>query len=172
MNLPPRLTPVPATDSMGSPNRRAYYGRMKSRKESESESNANKPVSGLQVVLVDDSVPVRERLAASVSAVHGVALVRQAEDVPSGLRLFDEREPDVVILDIELPGQSGLDFVKIVRRRGCSVLIIMLSNHDHPKLRQKCADLGANFYFHKLTQFERVAEVCGEVAGRREPQGG
>src|SRR5271166_3685418 len=107
-----------------------------------SNTNTNIPASGLQVVLVDDSVPLRERMAASVSAVHGVAMVRQANEVPSGLRLLQEREPDVVILDIELPGQNGLDFVKIVRRRGCSALIIMLSNHDHPKLRQKCAELG------------------------------
>jgi DNA-binding NarL/FixJ family response regulator len=128
------------------------------------------PANGLQVVLVDDSIPLRERMAASVSAVHGVARVRLANDVPSGLRLFEEHEPDVMILDIELPGQNGLDLLKIIRRRRSSSLIIMLSNHDHPKLREKCADLGANFYFHKLTQFEQVAEVCRKLAESREQQ--
>jgi DNA-binding NarL/FixJ family response regulator len=135
---------------------------------SESNVNTNAPIHGLEVVVVEDSLPLRTRIAASVGAVPGVATVREAEDVPSGLRLLQEREPDVVILDIELPGQSGLDFLKIIRRRGCAALLIMLSNHDHPKLRQMCAELGADYYFHKLTQFELVAESCRKLAERRQ----
>lgn len=133
------------------------------------ESNGNTDARGLQVLLVDDSVPLRERVAASVSEVDGVAAVRQAGDVPAGLRLL-EAKPDVVILDIEMPGQSGLDLIKIARQSGYSGVIIMLSIFDHPKLRQKCADLGADFYFHKLSEFQRVAEVCRELVKSRKGQ--
>src|SRR5579864_4767535 len=61
----------------------------------------------LRVVLVDDSLEVRRRVAESLSEVQGVVIVGQAGDVPSGLRLLSEQQPDVLILDIELPGQSG-----------------------------------------------------------------
>ncbi len=127
-------------------------------------ANVSGPAAGLQVVLVDDSAPICERLAASVSAVKGVAAIRQAGDVPSGLRLLEERATDVLILDIELPGQSGLDLLQIARKKNAALVIIMLSIFNYPKLRQRCADLGADFYFHKVTEFEQVAEVCRKLA--------
>jgi DNA-binding NarL/FixJ family response regulator len=132
---------------------------------SESENKAS--ASGLQVVVVDDSILMREHVVESLSVIKGVAEIRQADDVPSGLCLLEGRKLDVLILDIELPGQSGLDLLKIARRRDYATVIIMFSIHDHPTLRQKCAELGADFFFHKLSEFERVAEVCRELAERR-----
>jgi two-component system nitrate/nitrite response regulator NarP len=145
---------------------------MNSGHSTSSASNAAPGADGLHVLVVDDSVEVRKRVAASVSAVRGVAVVRQAGDVPSALRQLQEREPDVVVLDIEMPGPSGLEFLELVRRNGCDSLIIVLSIHDDPKLRQKCAQLGSNFYFHKLTEFDQVGEVCREMACRRAMQTG
>jgi DNA-binding NarL/FixJ family response regulator len=135
----------------------------------ESDSDDQTRPGGLHVLLVDDSVLVRERVAASLSAVKGVEAVRQAGDVPSGLRLMKAR-PDVMILDIEMPGQSGMDLLRIARQANYDGVIIMFSVYDHPRLRQKCVDLGADFYFHKMTEFQLVAEVCSEVAGRRAQQ--
>jgi DNA-binding NarL/FixJ family response regulator len=138
----------------------------------ESGSKNKSPAGGLQIVLVDDSIPMREHVVASLSAIGGVAEIRQAIDVPSGLLLLDGRRLDLLILDIELPGQSGLDLLKIARRRNYTSVIIMFSMHDHPSLRQKCADLGADFFFHKLTEFERVADICRELAERQAQQAG
>lgn len=87
--------------------------------------------------------------------------------MPGGLRLLEASEPDVLILDIEMPGESGIDLLKISRRRAYASVIIMLSVHDHPILRRKCLELGADYYFHKLTEFERVAEVCRDLVERR-----
>lgn len=126
----------------------------------------------LQIVLVDDSILMREHIVDSLYAVEGVGAIREALDVPSGLRLVQERQPDVLIIDVELPGQSGLDLLRLVRRRDTNTVIIMFSMHDHPSLRQKCAGLGADFFFHKLTEFEKVADVCREVIQRRRQKDG
>jgi DNA-binding NarL/FixJ family response regulator len=140
-------------------------------------SDANAPRSeadygAIEVVLVEDSKPMRDRVVASLAAVNGLGVIRQAGDVPAGLRLLELSEPDVLILDIELPGANGIDLLKIARRRAYASLIIMFSIHDHPMMRQKCLDLGADFYFHKLNDFERVAEVCRDlVERRRQPAG-
>jgi DNA-binding NarL/FixJ family response regulator len=126
---------------------------------------------GIEIVLVDDSVLLRELVALSLSAIKGVAAIRQAGDVPSGLLLLEARHADALILDIEMPGQSGMDLLKIARRRNFADIIIMLSIHDHPKVSQRCMDLGANFYFHKLGELDQVAEVCRDLAERRGQQG-
>jgi DNA-binding NarL/FixJ family response regulator len=117
----------------------------------------------VDVILVDDSVHLRDRVAARLAEVRGGGAIRQAADVPSGLRLLEAREPEVLILDIEMPGEGGIDLLKIARKRACASLVIMLSIHDHPKLRQRCMDWGADFYFNKLTEFEEAAKVCHDL---------
>jgi len=139
---------------------------MKRRGAFESGPERKKFSGGLQVAVVDDSALMREHVIDSLSTVNGVAEIRQAADVPAGLRLLETRKPDLLVLDIELPGQSGLDLLKIARQRDYDAVIIMFSIHDHPALRQKCAELGADFFFHKLSEFDRVAEVCRELAER------
>jgi DNA-binding NarL/FixJ family response regulator len=136
-----------------------------------SESNKLTTAPDLVVALVEDSILMRAHVAASLSDVKGVGPIWQAHDVPSALRLLGTLKPDVLILDIELPGQSGLDLLKVVRKED-TVVIIMLTIHDHPKMRQRAADLGVNYFFSKLSEFDRVADVCRELAGRRTSRDG
>ncbi|MGC3958607.1 MAG: response regulator [Verrucomicrobiota bacterium] len=117
-----------------------------------------------RVVLVDDSAVVRERVAATLSSLGGVQVVGQAGDVPDGLRLVRETKPDLLILDIGLPGESGITLLETAKQEQLVPLIMMLTNQDHPKLRQHCAELGADFYFHKPTEFEKMIDLCFELA--------
>lgn len=120
-----------------------------------------------RVVLVDDSAVVRERVAATLSSLGGVAVVGQAGDVPEGLRLVREARPDLLILDIGLPGESGITLLETVKQEQLVPLVAMLTNQDHPKLRQHCAELGADFYFHKPTEFEKMIDLCFELANQQ-----
>ena len=87
---------------------------------------------------------------------------------PDTARLLVETQPDVLILDIDLPGESGMDLLQYGNIQRQSLLIVMLTNYDHPKLRERCAELGANFYFHKPTEIEKTMDVCRELVARRE----
>lgn len=118
----------------------------------------------LRVVLVDDSAVVRERVAATLSASGDIEVAGQAQNVPDGLRLIWETRPDLLILDIGLPGESGLALLESVQKQKLVPVIIMLTNQDHPRLRQHCFALGADFYFHKPTQFDAMLEKCFELA--------
>lgn len=122
-----------------------------------------------RVVLVDDSAVVRERVAATLSSLGGVNVVGQASDVPQGLRLLRETTPDLLILDIGLPGESGIALLETAKKEKIVPLVMMLTNQDHPKLRQHCAELGADFYFHKPTEFEKMIDLCLELANLRRP---
>lgn len=117
-----------------------------------------------KVALVDDSDVVRERVAATLSSLGGVAVVGQAGDVPEGLRLVRETKPDLLILDIGLPGESGITLLEIVKKEQLVPFVMMLTNQDHPKLREHCMELGANYYFHKPTEFEKMIDLCSELA--------
>jgi DNA-binding NarL/FixJ family response regulator len=122
---------------------------------------ANKKI---KVVLIDDSALIRERVDAALSALDGVEVSGHAGDVPAGMQLLQQHQPDVLILDIGLPGETGLELLQSGKVQRESLLIIMLTNYDHPKLRERCLELGAKFYFHKLTEIEKAIDACRELA--------
>jgi len=128
------------------------------------DARARKPV---RCVLVDDSFVVRERIVDLLSSLEGIELAGQAADLATGTLLVRECQPDVLILDVDLVGQSGLDLLETAKVLNPAILVIMLTNHDHPLVKQRCADLGADFFFHKSTEFEKVLEVCREFIETR-----
>ncbi|MDB6026703.1 MAG: two-component system response regulator [Verrucomicrobiales bacterium] len=121
----------------------------------------------LRVVLVDDSSIFRERIAALISVLPGVEIVGQAPDALSGLAFAQAFRPDVMVLDINLPGASGIELLKAVKGHTYPPLVIMLTNHNESQLRDKCFELGAEFYFYKPEEFEKAVEVCRDLGERR-----
>src|ERR1700744_3837872 len=85
----------------------------------------------LQILLVDDSALVRVHMVELLDDAAKHVEIRHAGDVPSGVRLMEQWRPDVMIFDIDLPGQSGLDLLKIARRKFTHAIIVMMSMHDH-----------------------------------------
>ena len=117
----------------------------------------------LKVLIVDDSDIVRERVATQVSEVPRVELVGLAADGPTAMHLFQERHPDVVVLDIELPGTSGFELLTQIKRQRPACVVIMLSNYASGSFRLGCNRLGADFFFNKSHEFERITEVLAAI---------
>jgi DNA-binding NarL/FixJ family response regulator len=114
----------------------------------------------MRVFIIDDSAIVRERLIAMLTEVEGVEIVGHAEDAFAAIEGVRELIPDVVILDIQMPGgASGIYALERIRCERPAPTIIMLTNYSYPQYRKKCIDGGAAFFFDKSTEFERVPEV-------------
>ncbi len=125
----------------------------------------------VRILLVEDSEIVRERIASLLNAQKGLAVVGQAEQLNSATTLTAKLQPDVVFLDIELAGQSGLDYLEWLQGREYPPLVIVLTSFNDPLLRQRCAEMGADFFFHKASEFEKAISVCQEIARRRAGSG-
>ena len=67
--------------------------------------------------------------------------------------------PDVVVLDISMPGGGGFFVLERIRQQRPAPLVIMLTNFSQDAYRQKCLQLGAWHFFDKSTEFEKVLEV-------------
>jgi two-component system, NarL family, response regulator DevR len=114
----------------------------------------------LKVFIVDDSRVVRERLVAMLSDLDGIEIIGQAEDAFSALEAIPVLKPDVVILDIYMPGSAtGIYVLERIRRERNAPTIIMLTNYAYEQYRQRCLESGAAFFFDKSTEFERVRDV-------------
>ena len=109
-----------------------------------------------QVLIVDDSEQIRERLAALLAESSRIRLVGQAGDGHEALKAIERLMPDTVILDIRLPGSSGIEVLKQIKARYPRTQVIMLTNYDHDMYRQQCRQLGADHFLNKTLEFEKI----------------
>ena len=118
----------------------------------------------LRVVIVDDSAVIRQRLVDLLEDVGGVQVVDVATDGHEGLEAVLTLSPDVVILDIRMPGMSGIDLLQALRHREVSPVLIVLTNFPYPAYRKRCKELGAQYFFDKSTEFPAAVEVLQALA--------
>jgi DNA-binding NarL/FixJ family response regulator len=103
----------------------------------------------ITVVLVDDHVLMREGLREILEAQPGVLVVGEAGDSATAISVVAERQPRVVLLDIEIPGGDVTDTVLAMRRQAPNAEVIILSMYDGPQLLQRLLALGIRGYLLK-----------------------
>ena len=111
------------------------------------------------VLIVDDSPLVRERLGALLTDASGLRIVGEASNAIEALTAVDRLAPDAVVLDIRMPGASGIKVLERIKADHPKILVIMLTNYDFDQYRQQCLASGADYFFNKAREFERVVEV-------------
>ncbi len=117
----------------------------------------------MKVFIADDSSLVRERLAALVSELAGIELVGQAGDAYEALEAIQQLRPDVVILDIRMPGGSGIQVLEAIKKIAAVPVIIMLTAFPYPQYRNRCLEVGADYFFDKSTEFDQVVQVIEKM---------
>lgn len=117
----------------------------------------------MKVIIVDDSEVVCERLQQMLINIAGVKSVALAHNAPDAITAITETNPDAVILDIRLPGASGIEVLKDIRNKKLSSRVIMLTNYPDPQYRQICIRLGADYFFDKSAEIEMIPGVIIEL---------
>jgi DNA-binding NarL/FixJ family response regulator len=118
----------------------------------------------IRVVIADDSCVIRCRLAKTISRLRGIIVARESDDVETTLEAIRTVRPNVVVLDIQMPGGSGIDVLEQIKKEQCDCVVIMLTNFALPPLKKKCLELGADYFFDKTTEFEKVSEVLKQLS--------
>ena len=120
-----------------------------------------------KVLLVDDEQEFVKTLSERLTLRDmGSAVVHDGE---SALRLIEQDEPDVMVLDLKMPGQSGIDVLKKVKSNFPAIQVIILTGHGSENDRNQCMELGAFDYLHKpldITKLSMVIKNAHEHARR------
>lgn len=119
----------------------------------------------MKVLIADDSALVRERLAALISELEVVELVGLAGNAHETLEAIQRLKPDIVTLDIRMPGSNGIQVLKAIKMSPSAPVVIMLTAFPYPQYRKKCLELGADYFLDKATEFDRVTEVLRQLDG-------
>jgi DNA-binding NarL/FixJ family response regulator len=118
----------------------------------------------LRVLIADDTAAIRDSLSALLHRVEGVEIVGLAETGSQALELIRSLKPDVATLDIRMPGANGIKVLETIRREKIETTVIVLTGLDETEYRRRCFDVGADYFFHKSTEFEKVIDVLKERA--------
>jgi len=105
----------------------------------------------ITVVITDDHAVVREGLRHVLSEAHGFRVVGEAASAAEAIRLAGQLRPDVMVLDISMPGGSGLTVIEEIRKVAPSTRVLMLSVYDQPEYVLESVRAGAHGYLRKDT---------------------
>lgn len=119
-----------------------------------------------QVLIIDDSEQIRQRLAALLAESAQIRIVGQAGDSREALEAVRRLRPDTVILDIRLPGSSGIELLKKFKARYPEMKVIMLTNFDYARYRRQCRQLGADHFLNKTLEFEKIVDTIMDVTAQ------
>ncbi|MBL1285313.1 response regulator transcription factor [Streptomyces sp. For3] len=120
----------------------------------------------IRVLAVDDHRLLREALCELLEMYEGLTVVAQADDGPSGVRMAGLHRPDVVLLDVEMPGPGPLANLRGVRQAAPEARIIMLTMHGNRQLIDSLLSAGAVGYLHKEADREvLVSAIRSAMAG-------
>ncbi|PJA35021.1 MAG: hypothetical protein CO186_08160 [Zetaproteobacteria bacterium CG_4_9_14_3_um_filter_49_83] len=99
--------------------------------------------------IVDDHPLVRSSIVALLSEYFKRASFLQCGSAEEALRYLRQRKPDIVLLDLSLPGMGGFDAIKAIRDHQADTAILILSASDNLHEMQRCLDAGANGFVNK-----------------------
>ena len=123
----------------------------------------------MKVLVADDSDLVRERLVGMLSEIEGIGVVLEAANGLEARDMILAEKPDFVVLDIRMPGRNGLDVLRDIKASNPATKIIILTNYPYPQYRNRCMEEGADFFFDKSSEFEKVIEVLEQLVNGGQP---
>jgi DNA-binding NarL/FixJ family response regulator len=113
----------------------------------------------VRILVVENAAPVRARLAEMLGEIAGVIAVLEAGSFDEASALLQVVVPEVVVLDLHLGRQSGMDLLPIARARRADALLVVVTNDPTEHHRRACLSRGADHFFDKASEFHLVLEL-------------
>lgn len=121
----------------------------------------------IRIMLVDDHAIVRAGFRRLLEQRSDFRVVAEAADAERAYALYVEHQPDVVVMDLSMPGVSGLDTIRRIIGRQAAARILVFSMHEDASVAERAIQLGARGYVTKSNAPEVLATALAEVmAGR------
>ena len=117
-----------------------------------------------RVLVVDDTPSIRALLRQTLP-LHGFEIVAEAKHAAEGIELARSEQPDVIVLDCQMPQVNGVEAIQPLKKEAPNARILMYSSNDEHYVRQEALDLGADAYFDKLAPISQMAEAMHRMLG-------
>ena len=123
----------------------------------------------MKLLIVEDSKNISDILFSTLSKIQGVQIVGQKEDPLSAMETIQSSRPDTMILDIQLSGGNGFEVLKFTKKNYPTTKVIILTNYTFPQYREKCNQLGADYFLDKSSGYFELQEIILKMAAFEQP---
>jgi two-component system NarL family response regulator len=120
---------------------------------------------GIRVLLVDDHAGVRSFIRSLLKKANDIEVVGEAQDGKQALLLTQQLNPDVMLLDIEMPGMTGIEVARNLRERQARVVVLAVSSYNDRHLIVRMLESGAAGYLVKDEVPNHLLTAIRDVAG-------
>lgn len=133
----------------------------------DNETNAEKKSTKIRILLVDDQPTVLKGLELLFALESDLQIVAEANDGLTAIRLSKEFRPDVVVMDVEMPGIDGIETTKAIRQLDPDTKVIILSIHADPAIQARAQKAGAIAYVEKQGDAARLIKEIRKACENR-----
>jgi len=121
----------------------------------------------IRIVMADDHPIVRQGLRQMIETDKNLSIVAEAGDGQTALELIEKHQPDVTVLDIDMPKMDGFAVVRELQKRRINVEIVFLTMHSEEEIFQAAMDLGVKGYVLKDSAVTDIVSSIKSVAAQR-----
>jgi DNA-binding NarL/FixJ family response regulator len=115
---------------------------------------------------VDDNLNFIKRMISILDDVKYPKKISVASDYHSALQQLSVCRQHILLLDINMPGKSGIELLRFIREQMADMEVIMLTNHSEVFYREQCKELGARFFLDKSNDFLQVPDIVNAYCQR------
>jgi CheY-like chemotaxis protein len=121
------------------------------------------PGRRLTILLIDDNYKFVERMSSLLGELAIIRKIMVASNYEEAKRILETKMPDLVLLDIRLQGQSGIELLKFIKSSERPCQVMMVTNQVDDYYRNLCKKLGANYFFDKTNDFPMIPEIIRDM---------
>jgi len=115
----------------------------------------------LIVLIVDDNINFIERMISMLDDLDNIGYINVANNYDEAQKSITEERPDLVLLDINLPGKNGIELLRKIKKNEWQCQVIMITNHADTYYKEICTELGASHFLDKSIDFGLVPDIIG-----------
>jgi two-component system response regulator DesR len=110
------------------------------------------------VLIADDSAMIRTCLSRLIRARKLEVSLRESANVEDTIAAVDRQQPDILILDLAMPGGCGFDVLSHIRKKGYATRVLVLTNYASQCNRRRIMELGSDCFFDKSREFDMALD--------------
>ncbi len=119
--------------------------------------------SKIKVLIVDDSPMIISRISELLEEVKGIDAIRSSTSYNEAVELLKTFKPDVALLDVNLPGKSGIELLEYIKKYFPASLAIMVTNQATAFHRDECFKIGADYFIDKSKDFDDIPLILSKL---------
>ncbi len=116
----------------------------------------------MTILIVDDSEVFRSRIVEILANNNKSTDILEANSILEAKEIMLDVLPDILITDIRMPGGTGLDLIKHVRKDNPVTLIIVITNYPEAQYKVEAFKTGANYFFDKSSEMDNLLEIINQ----------